>query len=216
MRLGRACCVLATVLLGGMALAVGTGAARAADKHPYSVSGMYLEGCSCSAPCACELVGVEKGCQGVGAMAITSGSYNGVSLAGAKIAYATGPGDWVRLYLDVPNADQRQAAEEFARAAYGPFGPIEAVKDAKIAISGAAGAYELSVDGGSTMQLTTKPVLGGDNRTPIKISNIKDPLHSTVLQGQTVSGSFKDGERSFTLKDSNAYFLDRMRSKGEI
>ena len=59
-------------------------------------------------------------------------------------------------------------------------------------------------------------VLGGDQRTPIVISNIHDPVHPTVMQGQTVSGTYHDGTRSFTLKGTNSYFTDRMKSKGKL
>jgi hypothetical protein len=139
-----------------------------------------------------------------------------VDLRGTKIVYATTPGEWVRLYVDVPNPSQREAAEAFGRAVYSPFGKIEAVKPAHIDLSGDAGKYTVSVDGGNIMQLTTEPVLGGDNRTPITYSNIHDPLHPTVMQGKTVSGAYHDGDHSFTLKDSNSYFNSHMRSKGKI
>jgi len=36
------------------------------------------------------------------------------------------------------------------------------------------------------------------------------------MQGKTITGSFHDGDHSFTLKDSNSYFNDRVRSKGKI
>src|SRR5207248_2610689 len=139
----------------------------------------------------------------------------GVDLTGTKIAYATGPGDWVRLFVDTPNPSQHDAAVAFAKAVYSAFGPIEAVKDAHVAIGGTAGTYTVAVDDGKIMQYTTKPILGGNNRTPITISNIHDPLHPTVMQGQTVSATYHDGNRSFTLKDSNSYFTDRMKSKGK-
>ena len=208
--------VLAVALLWGSFAMLGSPAARAQGKQSYNVSGTFVEGCSCSAPCPCELTGVMHGCDGVGGMTIASGSYMGTNLAGAKIAYASAPGEWVRLYVDAANPAQQAAANAFAKAAYAPFGPIESVKPAKIGLSGAGGRYTLSVDGGNTMQLSTEPVLGGDNRTPITISNIHDPLHPTVMQGKTVSGTYHDGERSFTLKDSNSYFTPHMRSKGKI
>ena len=140
----------------------------------------------------------------------------GTNLAGAKLAYAAVPGEWVRVYVDAANPAQREAATALGRAIFGPFGKIEEVKPAKIELSGMEGRYTLSVDSGNIMQLTTEPVLGGDNRTPISIHNIHDPLHPTVMQGKTITGSFHDGDHSFTLKDSNSYFNDRVRSKGKI
>jgi hypothetical protein len=208
--------VLSLLLLMGMTVVSGSPAALAQEKQSYTVSGMYVEGCSCSAPCPCQLTGVNHGCEGVGALMLNSGSYKGVDLRGTKIAYATSPGDWVRLYVDVPNASQREAAEAFGRAVYTPFGKVKAVKAAKIDLSGDGGKYTLSVDGGNTMQLTTEPVLGGDNRTPLTFSNIHDALHPTVMQAKTISGTYHDGDRTFTLKDSNSYFTSRMRSKGKI
>jgi hypothetical protein len=207
---------LAAVLVFAAARALPAAPKMGAAKQAYTASGVFVEGCSCSAPCPCELVDVKKGCEGVGAMTLTSGSYMGTDLAGTKIAYATGPGEWVRLYVDPKNPSQAKAAEAFAKAVYSAFGPIEAVKQAPIAISGKGGRYTLTVDGGKIMKLTTEPVLGGNKRTPIMISNTQDPLHPDVMQGKTVSGSYKDEKHSFELKGSNSYFTDRMKSSGKI
>src|SRR5690349_16622823 len=96
----------------GIALvASGTGA----RKHHFSVNGAYLEGCSCGAPCKCELTGIEMGCQGVGAFTFTGGSYDGRSLAGVRTAYATKPGEWVMIYVDAPNTAKRATGEQFMR-----------------------------------------------------------------------------------------------------
>lgn len=61
-----------------------------------------------------------------------------------------------------------------------------------------------------------KSVLGGDKRSPIAHSNTRNALVSTFLQAKSISGSFKDGERSITLKESNSYFNDKMKSSGKI
>jgi hypothetical protein len=206
----------AATIAAGLVVSIALTAARADEALPFHVTGTVVDGCSCSAPCPCELIEAMPGCLGVGAMILSSGNYQGVDLAGAKIAYAKVFGDWVRIYIDAPRTDQRPAAEAFARAVYKPFGKIEAVRPATIALAGRAGRYTLTVDGGKTMTLTTEPVIGGDKRTPITISNIKNPLNPTVMQGKTVEGSFEDGERSLTLKGSNAYFTDRMRQSGKI
>jgi hypothetical protein len=203
-------------LLLGAGLLAGPRGVAAAQKQPFTATGTFVEGCSCSAPCPCELVGVAHGCLGGGAMALTGGSYQGKSLSGAKIAYAAQPGEWVRLYVDAPNPQQRAAAEAFGRAVYSAFGKIEAVKPAHIQLTGSGGHYTVSVDNGKIMQLATTPVIGGNGRTPIVIQNIHDAVNPTVMQGKTVSGTYKDGNRSFTLKDSNSYFNDRMRGKGKI
>lgn len=190
-------------------------AAVAAQKHAYSVSGEFVEGCSCAPPCACQLMTLEAGCQGVGGYSFTKGSYMGTSLAGVKIAYATEPTKWVRLFIQAKPGAQRKAAEAFARATYAGFGPIESVKDGKITLTGKNGTHTLTVDGGRVMSLSTKPILGADKKTAFKYSNINDPIHSSVLQGRTIKGSYDDGEHTFTLSDSNAYFT-KIASKGKV
>jgi hypothetical protein len=34
------------------------------------------------------------------------------------------------------------------------------------------------------------------------------------MQGKTISGSYNDGDKSFTLEGSNSYFNPRMKSSG--
>jgi hypothetical protein len=203
-----------SVIPVALALLLSGVAARSDQPQHFEVEGQFVEGCSCNAPCPCELTGLAHGCQGVGAIELTGGTYEGVDLSGVKIAYATVLGQWVRLYVDSKEASQRHAARAFGRAAFKMFGKVEAIKDARIALKGSEGSYTLSVDGGKIMTLTTKPVLGGDKKTPLVYSNINNPLSSTVMQAKTVSGRFKDGPRSFTLKDSNSYFNPDVKSSG--
>ena len=47
-------------------------------------------------------------------------------------------------------------------------------------------------------------------------SNINDAVHPVVMQGKTISCTFSDGERSFTLSDSNSYFNDNIKSSGKL
>jgi hypothetical protein len=142
-------------LLLGVGLLSGPPARGAGAKHRFSAMGTFVEGCSCSAPCPCELTGVTHGCTGVGAMSLTGGSYEGRSLAGAKIVYATTPGEWVRLYVDAATPQQRAAAEAFGRAVYSAFGKIESVKPAHIAVTGGAGSYRGRRSAAPTTTATT-------------------------------------------------------------
>ena len=208
--------VATVALVAAGALALGASSTLAEGDKPFSVSGTYIEGCNCSIVCTCVLTGFMKGCEGVGAMALTSGSFNGEDLAGVKIAAGIGLGSWVRVYVDAKDAKQSAAAGEFARTAFAPYGKVEAVTDAKIDISGADGKYTLSVDGGKVMALTTEPVLGLDKKSAVAYTNFPDPLNPTIYQGKTVSGSFKDGAHSFKLAASNAFFNPTMKSEGKL
>src|SRR5712691_13530338 len=124
-----------------IAAAVIAASASAADKQPFRIKGTYVEGCSCGIPCGCELVGAEKGCQGVGALAISSGKFKGTALSGAKIAYAVSPGQWIRLYVDSRKPEQREAALDFAKAYFADWGKLETAREAHIDQSGSAGNF---------------------------------------------------------------------------
>ncbi len=208
---------LTVALLLSFTVLLGTASAFCEEKHEYRVAGVFVEGCSCNISCPCDMPGgVKHGCQGVGAITLKSGSYQGVDLAGGKIVYATSPGSWVRLYIDAPGPRQQEAATAYAKATFSAFGKIEAVKTAKIDLSGKDGRYTLTVDGGTIVQLSTEPVVGADQKTPVTHTNTLIPFSPTIMQGRTLKGSFHDGERSFTLEGSNSYFNDRMQSSGKI
>ncbi|MBI5705677.1 MAG: DUF1326 domain-containing protein [Armatimonadetes bacterium] len=195
--------------------AVGTSFGSGKKPMPFEVKGMFVEGCSCSAPCPCEIVGLEMGCQGVGGMALTGGSYNGVSLAGAKLAYATEPGNWVRLYVQAKNPSQRKAIEALGRAVYSGFGKIESVSEGAISVTNKGGNFTLTVNGGKIMTLKTTPILGHDKK-PVIINNMNDPIHPDNMLGKSTACSFSDGGRSFTLSDRNVFWTDKLNTKGKI
>jgi hypothetical protein len=191
--------------------------APAATRDDFSVEGMFVDCCSCMPPCPCELTEVAMGCKGVGAHQISSGKYAGDDLAGVKIAHAKVVGQWVNLYVDARDEQQRAAAERFGRAAFGAFGPIAQVKAARIEVSGADGRYVVTVDGGKIMRLETEPVLGGDGKTPIGYTNIKNAVNPTVFQGRCVSASYSDGDKKVTVeKGRNSHFNTRLKSSGKI
>ena len=206
--------VIAFVLLSSLVLA-----ARAADKQPFKVSGVYTETCACSVPCKCELTGdVPSSCVGVGAFKITAGNFAGADLAGVSMAFAGKPGEWIRVYIDAPDHMHRAAAEKLARAAFAPWGTMEAIKDAKIDIAGTYGAYTVMVDGGKTMKYSQAPVLGGDGKTALAHTNVFDPLTPVFLQGKSTAATvYHDDTRAIELEAGrNAYFNDKMDTSGQL
>jgi hypothetical protein len=181
----------------------------------WKAAGTFVEGCSCMGVCPCELTGLKDGCEGLGAMMLGTGSsYDGVDLSGVKIVYASAIGQWVRLYVDAPDAKKNKAARDFASSYYRGFGKVEAVNDASIDWTGKDGKYTVLISKGDLMKLVTEPVLGGDGKTPITHTNTHSALNPSVMQGKTVSASYKDGDKSITLEGSNSYFNTRMKSSG--
>ena len=158
------------------------------------------------------------GCEGVGAFQANEGSsFNGASMAGARMAYATKPGKWVVIYIDCADKGAHDAMKAFATAALAPFGPLKGVRDAKIGYAdNGSGDCTVTVDGGKVMKLKSKMVKGGDGKTPIAISNIHDPVHPTVMMGTTVSCTYSDKSYHFKLSESNAYFNAAIDSSGNL
>lgn len=199
------------------AVSVSTALANAAGKHPFDVKGVYAEACSCKPPCGCEMTGLSMGCQGVGALQLTSGTYDGQDLSGLKAAYAVEPGSWVVIYIQPAKPGQTEAAKAFLSAVYHDWGKIEAVKEATIDITGEAGNYSVKVDDGKIMSFQTKVVLGGDKKTPVSHTNVADALNQTFMQALNESCTYQDGDHKFSLKaGSNSYFNDHMDSRGEL
>ena len=185
-----------------------------AQKKDFDIKGTWIEGCSCPVVCACEMNGVEKGCEGVAAALISSGKYGGVDLSGVKIAVGMTPGSWVRLFIDAKDPAQMKAAEGLGRGLTAVFGKVESVKPAKVAVTGSNGNYTVTVDGGKVFKLTTAPVLGGDKKTAIAHTNYPNPINHTMMQAKVVSCRYNDGKHKFSLKGSNAFFNTKMGGSG--
>ncbi len=55
----------------------------------WKMKGQYLKNCNCQATCSCDTIGIptpHKGCEGLVAMNIQDGNFDGVSLSGLKWA----------------------------------------------------------------------------------------------------------------------------------
>jgi hypothetical protein len=194
-------------------------AAFGADKKSYHIVGVYTDTCTCRIPCTCDLTGdVPDSCLGVGAVSITHGDFSGSDLAGVRFAWAMDMGKWVRIYIDAPDPVHRVAAEKFVRALCADWGKMEALRDAKITISGKNGGFVAKVNGGSTMDFEIAPVIGGDGKTPLVHSNTHSQLTSVFLQGSSAKPSlFRDDLRTFDIAAGrNGYFDPNMDQKGTL
>lgn len=185
-----------------------------AQEKPFNLAGVYLEGCSCGLVCACALTGeMAKGCQVMGAMIISSGTYGDADVADTRIAFAVGD-KWVRIYIQSKDLAKAEIAGALARELFGTYGKIESVREAKIDLTGADGSYVLKVDGGKVLQLTTQPMLGADKKTAVTYTNYPDPLFHTIMQAKVLSGSYNDGEHHFTLEGTNSFFNQNWSASG--
>jgi len=176
------------------------------QQKPFDFQGIYLEGCNCQMVCSCDLYGeMVKGCQVMGAMIISSGSYADFKISNMKIAFAIGD-KWVRIYLQSEDPEQDKVAAEMAEMIFSSYGIVESVSNAEIELSGSNGNYTLTVDQGKVIELKTQSVLGADGKTAVTYTNYPDPLFHTIMQAKVVSGSYNDGDRHFKLEGSNSFF----------
>jgi len=187
-----------------------------ADQKPFDLHGIYLEGCSCDIVCSCDLKGaMVKGCQVMGVMIISSGTFGDFNMSGVKIAFAIGD-KWVRIYVQTKDPVQTGVAGEMGRALFAAYGNIETIRDADIDLSGSNGNYTLKVDNGKVINMKTQPVLGADKKTAVTYTNYPDPLFHTILQARVVSGIYNDGKHHFTLKNTNSFFNQDWTASGKI
>ena len=177
-----------------------------AQQKTFELHGIYLEGCTCKVVCSCDLEGeMVRGCHVMGAMLITSGSYENSRLADVKIAFAIGD-KWVRIYVQSKDPAQNEVAGEMARAIFSSYGTIESIRSAEIEFSGSNGNYTLKVDGGKVIDLKTQPILGADGKTAVTYTNYPDPLFQRIMQAKIISGTYNDGDHHFTLEGTNSFF----------
>jgi hypothetical protein len=188
-----------------------------AAESPFSIHATFVEGCTCPVlACPCDLTGVSNGCKGMGAILIHSGVYQNTDLAGARIAFSMMRGQWVKVFVDGRDKDQKAAAEAFAREALKDYGPVRWAQPGKVDFVGQGGDYLVTVNDGHVMQMMTEPVIGGDGRTPILHSNTRDRLNPTLCQGKVSKAHYDDGEETFSLEGSNAYFDETMLAAGRM
>lgn|SRR5262249_25389311 len=187
-----------------------------ADDSEYRVSGTYFGGCACRVPCPCAFSGsFKEGCNNIEVVVLTSGNYKGADLSGVKLVEAGLAGKWTRFYIDAPDAGH-EAATAFARSLFAPFGKNEGITRARIDFSGREGSYKLAIGSGKIVEMATEPVVGADQKKPIKLTNVYAAFGPTVAQARTLKGMFQDGEHSFMLENSNCVFIDPLNTSGRF
>jgi hypothetical protein len=204
----------ALMILALDVLMLGCSASKGGNE--FELRGMYLEGSDCGEAGAYAFHTAQRGCRGMAVMALNGGKFMNVDLNGAKLAYATETGNWVRIYVEAANPVQREATILFAREYLAPFGTIDSAREASITLTGDEGRYTATVDGGSTLQLSIEPVIGADQRRPIMISNSMNRLSPSLFQARLTRGTLRDGEKDLTIREGNAFFNSDFKSDGKL
>ena len=155
----------------------------------WAIAGVYLETCNCDPGCGCNFRGFpsspEGNCEAFVAHSIESGAYDGVELAGTRVAWALwwpGPihekGGRGHAFIDCETGEQFQALAKIWRGedGYGffeifnsTFGEPSAVDRASVAMTIDGKRSRFSVEGVGEAALTplTNPVTGDENNVRI-------------------------------------------------
>jgi hypothetical protein len=155
----------------------------------WRIVGTYLETCNCDPGCGCNFRGVpsspEGNCEAFLAHAIERGSYDGLDLSGAKVAWALwwpgaihDKGGHGHAYVDCETDEQFDALSRIWRGEEG-YGLFEifnstltepsAVDRATVAmtIDGKRSRYSVEGVGESILTPLTNPVTGEENKVRI-------------------------------------------------
>jgi hypothetical protein len=155
----------------------------------WRLSGTYLETCNCDPGCGCNFRGIpnsaEGNCEAFVAHAIEQGTYDGVDLSGAKVAWALwwpgaihDRGGHGHAYVDCAGEEQFEALARIWRgeAGYGlfeifnsTFSEPSAVDRATVAITldGRKSRFAVAGVGESILAPLTSPVGGEENNVRI-------------------------------------------------
>jgi hypothetical protein len=231
--------LLALSVCCGLVLA---GALLAADKpaanKPWAFNATIIEACSCPMFCQCyfstspashDMAGMEghEGhseayCKFNNAYKVNRGTYNGVSLAGAKFwvagdlgsSFGDGEADWAVLTFD-PSV--KPAQREGIAAILGHVYPVKWAKfdmgaDAPIVWEHKVGSDEAhaTLDGGKAAEVTLKSSVAHNSAGPTVIKNLKyfgAPRNDGfVLMPNTVE-AYRIGDKPYEFKGTNGFMI---------
>jgi hypothetical protein len=192
----------------------------------WRIVGTYLETCNCDPGCGCNFRGLpsspEGNCEAFLAHAIEEGEYDGVDLAGAKVAWALwwpgaihDKGGHGHAYVDCETDEQFEALARIWRGeeGYGLFEIFNSTLEEPSAVDRATVAMTIdgkrsrfSVDGVGEAILTplTNPVTGEENKVRI----VKDSgfiwRDGEIAQGERMHVELP--EMSYDLSGRHAVF----------
>lgn len=182
---------------------------------PYSFDATFVEGCSCLNICPAEITGFDSKCHGVAAMKFNDGTVGTSSIKGAKAAWMWEPGRVV-VYIEATDT-QRPAVEKFLRAALADWGKFDSVDFALVDVRNDGSNWIVNVDGGKVAELVVKPVLGRGGAA-VEHNNLSSIFHSSLYQGETVSGKYRNYRDNghFELSATNAFFNPHTKMHGSF
>jgi hypothetical protein len=171
----------------------------------WHVTATVAESCSCTVSCSCNFGGNPNRtpCEGNRLIAITSGRYEDVDLAGVTFLVTFTMREWSKIYVSDRVSDRQMAAvEALLPIAFAGFhrgmlsftkAPITMdITEKKVKFSGPESAVEMDV----------MPGFGGK---PVKIMNLPNPAYQDYTQYKSVSHTHASDKATWSHSGTNGF-----------
>jgi hypothetical protein len=177
---------------------------RAAEPD-WHITATVAESCSCSVSCSCNFGGEpnRNPCEGNRLIAIKSGHYEKVDLAGVSFLVTFNMRSWSKIYLsDKVTAAQEKAVEALLPIAFAGFhrgmlsftkAPITMdIADNRVTFAGPESSVEMEV------------MRGFDGKS-VKILNLPNPVYQDYTQYRSVSHKHASDKANWSHSGTNGF-----------
>ena len=171
----------------------------------WQLSATVAESCSCTVSCPCNFGGEPSRmpCEGNRMIAIDSGSYDGVDLAGVQLLVTFNMRNWSKIYVSDKVSDrQMKAVEALLPLAFAGFhkGMLSFTK-APITME----ANETRVKFSGPESSVEMEVMKGFNGKAVKVSNLPSAVFQDYTQFKSVSHTHTSAAHSWSHKGTNGF-----------
>ena len=193
-----------TLLAATIVLVVLTAPPRAAEPNWHIVA-TVAESCSCTISCPCNFGGEpnRNPCEGNRLIAIKSGHYENVDLAGVSFLVTFTMRSWSKIYVSDTVSDRQQAAvEALLPIAFAGFhrgmlsftkAPITMnITESRVTFSGPESSVEMEV-------------MRGFGGKPVKVLNLPNPAYQDYTQYKSVVHKHASDKTTFSHSGTNGF-----------
>ena len=190
--------------MAAVLVAVALTSPRAAEPN-WHLTATVAESCSCTVSCPCNFGGNPNRtpCEGNRLIAIKSGHFEDVDLAGVTFLITFEMRGWSKIYVNDTVSDRQKAAvESLLPIAFAGFhrgmlsftkAPITMeITDRKVTFSGPESSVEMDV-------------MRGYDGKPVKILNLPNPAYQDYTQYRSISHTHKSEKASWNHSGTNGF-----------
>ena len=193
------------MLIAAILLASAISAPSRAAAPNWHITATVAESCSCTISCPCNFGGNpnRNPCEGNRLIAITSGHYEDVDLAGVSVLVTFTMREWSKIYVsDKVSEKQMAAVEALMPIAFAGFhrgmlsfskAPITMdITEKKVKFSGPESSVEMDV-------------MSGFGGKPVQIKNLPSPAYQDYTQYKSVLHRHDSADHSFKYSGTTGF-----------